>query len=96
MTVTMYRNNKLDQAEQRDPDQLAADFVATLKGEKNPDYKKSRRLNLEFEYRWFLSDPMHGCLTWKDEDWAKLWDALWSLLESYDEDQYSAVLNSLG
>lgn len=39
--VTLYRENRRDQAHQCSPDELAADFVATLRGERYPDYRPS-------------------------------------------------------
>lgn len=79
MTVTLYRHNKVDQAEQHDPDKLAREFVATVRGEKNPEYKRSFRPYLDFEYRWFLSGPPYS-FAWHEEDWPKLWVALDHLL----------------
>jgi hypothetical protein len=99
MTVTMYRNNKIDEAEQHDPDRLAEEFIETIRGEANPGYKTSGRLNLEFEYRWFLAGlgaPNHDGYTWDEGDWPPLWAALNFRLDGMDEDTYSAFLRSLG
>lgn len=97
-TVTMYRDNKLDQAEQHDPAKLAEEFVATLKGGINENYETSGRLNVEFEYRWFLAgfggEDING-FTWDDEDWTKLWHSLLEYMNS-DVAISDAVIQGLG
>lgn len=92
--ITMYRQNKLDGAEQHDPEKLAGDFLATLRGE--PGYKPSGRGDLESEYRWYLSAPLQGSLTWRSEDWPGLWNALEQRLNALSDDEYAEVLRSLG
>jgi hypothetical protein len=93
MAVTVYRNNRLDQAEEVDPDKLAKEFVATLKGEVHPEFERSNRMNVEFEYRWWLSDnKIHG-YTWKDEAWPELWEALMRYMS--DDEINRAVIDAI-
>jgi hypothetical protein len=91
-TVTLYKHNRLDQAEQRSPEQLAADFVATLKGKKYSDYRRSGRRSIEFEFRWWLADPAVECWSWDEEDWPALLDALCELIDS-DEGARQTILD---
>lgn len=92
MIVTVYKHNRLDQIEKRDPDELAREFVATIRGERGEDYSRMGRPHIELEYRWFLTgQPL--CLSWHEEEsWAAIWAALDHLLAGdaqADEDVFA-------
>lgn len=94
--VTLYRDNKLALAEKHDPDELAREFIATLKGDENPGYKTSGRLNVEFEYRWFLAGfgGPHG-FSWNESVWPVLWGALMDYTAE-DPEADQAMIRGLG
>lgn len=91
MTVTVYKNNKLDQAEEVEPEELAREFIATVRSEQNPEHSRMGRPHLELEYRWFLTGQPR-CICWHEEDWPAIEGALTSLMdgdERIDKDVFA-------
>lgn len=91
----MYKDNRLGRSEDRDPDLLARYFVATLRGEKFPDYVCSGRPSVEIEYRSWLTSPEAVASSWDESDWPQLRDALVALMQS-DADTERTVLVAIG
>src|SRR5690349_22916435 len=90
--ITLYRQNRLDRAEQHDPAKLAEEFVATLRGEVYPDYEPSGSIRIDDQLIWWLSHPEGMDSTWFPHDLPPMLDALGALLDS-DESARRAVLD---
>lgn len=52
--VTLYKGNKLDAAFEVDPAKLTDQFIEAIESD---EYERSGRLNIEFEFRWWLGGP---------------------------------------
>lgn len=84
-TVTLYRANKIDQAYEATPQELAERFVAAIQ---DPAYQAAGRPSVEFEYRWWLSGPERkagGNSSWDESDSAALLDGLRDYLDANPE-----------
>jgi hypothetical protein len=93
-TETLYKENRLDQAELRSPKELAAEFVATLEGERYPEYRPSGSLRIDDQFAWWLGDPKAENSTWDRDDWPVLMDALGELIDS-DESARRTILDAI-
>ncbi len=94
MTVTLFRENRLDQAEFHSPEQLATDFIAALRGEKFPGYEPSGSCRVDDQFIWWLADAKGMNSTWDRSDWPALIDALGALMDS-DDSARRTILDSL-
>lgn len=82
MMVTLYKENQLDRAEQRSAEELVVDFVATLRGERYPDYRPSGSWRPDDQFAWWLADPKAENSTWDAADWPILIEALNALMNA--------------
>lgn len=72
MAVTLYINNRLEEAVTVDPTELATEFLqATRDG-----YELPTRGSIEFGYRWWLSGPEGRGASWDESEWATMVDGL--------------------
>ena len=76
------QGNRLDRAEQRSGEELVVDFVATLRGERYPNYRPSGSLRIDDQFAWWLGDPKAENSTWDPDAWPALLDALSDLINS--------------
>lgn len=93
MTVTLYRENRIDQAEEHDPSQLAKDFIATLRGQKYPGYQPSGSLRVDDQLAFWLADPKGMNATWDRDAFIEVLNALDVLMD--DEPVRRTVLDAL-
>lgn len=92
--VTVYRANKVDQVAKERPRDLAEDFVATCEGVAHQDHTFAGHLDIEFQYRWWLTGPRGKNLTWDESEWPAIWKALTDLLNS-DPEAKELVLKAI-
>lgn len=79
MSVTLYHDNEVAKATLTDPTKLARQFAHACK---DRNYRAGGRLDVEFEYRWWLSGPDGMNSSWNEDDWPVIWDALVAVLNS--------------
>jgi hypothetical protein len=71
-TVTLYEGNRLDRVVERDPDEIAAQFIAAVEAGEFP----TPGGGLEFAYRWWLAGRDGLDSTWDEAEWPTIRVAL--------------------
>ena len=71
-TVTLYKANRLDQAVEGDPDEIAPQFIAAVEAGTFP----TPGGGLEFAYRWWLGSCDGLNSTWDEAEWPTIRVAL--------------------